>query len=208
MLGPLLLAVTQFLFGGRAYWQGARPDRHQRIYVANHTSNLDTVILWAALPPALRARTRPVAARDYWDRGPLRRHMALDVLRVVLIERGGGAAALEPLHAALADGDSLLLFPEGTRGPGPLPGPFKSGLYFLARQHPDVEIVPVWLDGPGRALPKGVVLPIPLSARALIGGPLVLGPGESKEAFLARARDAVIFLGRSLEPRPQEQGDG
>ena len=86
------------------------------------------MVLWAALPPELRRRTRPVAAEDYWAHGRLRRHFALDVLRAVLIRRGGGADALAPVMEALREGDSLIIFPEGMRGPGPLPLPFKSGL--------------------------------------------------------------------------------
>jgi 1-acyl-sn-glycerol-3-phosphate acyltransferase len=204
----LLIAATRFLVGGSAVWRGTRPSLRQRIYFANHTSNLDTVVLWAALPPELRARTRPVAAADYWS-GGLRRRIAIGVLNAVLIDRSGkGAAALDPLHAALAAGDSLVIFPEGGRGPGPLPAPFKSGLYHLARAHPQVEFVPVWLDNIGRALPKGVAIPIPMSARATFGAPVAPAPDEAKDAFLARARDAVIALsGRAEAPAPTTPTD-
>lgn len=206
----LLIAATRFLVGGRAYWLGCRPSLRQRIYFANHTSNLDTVVLWAALPPELRARTRPVAAADYWS-GGLRRRIAIGVLNAVLIDRSGkGAAALDPLHAALAAGDSLMIFPEGGRGPGPLPGPFKSGLYHLARAHPEVELVPVSLDNIGRALPKGVWIPIPMSARAVFGAPIAPSQDEAKDAFLVRARDAVLALsGRTdaAAPRPAPPPD-
>ncbi|MBP7001325.1 1-acyl-sn-glycerol-3-phosphate acyltransferase [Amaricoccus sp.] len=200
ILEAALVGLTRFLVGGRAYWLGAQPTSRQRIYFANHRSNLDTVVLWAALPPPLRRRTRPVAAKDYWATGRLRRLFALDVLRAVLIERGGGREALDPLHAALAEGDSLIIFPEGGRGPGPAPLRFKTGLYHLAMAHPDVQLVPVWLDDVGRALPKGVSIPIPVSTRALIGAPIAPGPGEARDAFLARARDAVVALGVSLHP--------
>jgi 1-acyl-sn-glycerol-3-phosphate acyltransferase len=204
----LLIAATRFLVGGGAFWRGTRPSLRQRIYFANHTSNLDTVVLWAALQPELRARTRPVAAADYWS-GGLRRRIAIGVLDAVLIDRSGkGAAALDPLHAALAAGDSLVIFPEGGRGPGPLPAPFKSGLYHLARAHPQVEFVPVWLDNIGRALPKGVAIPIPMSARATFGAPVAPAPDEAKDAFLARARDAVIALSGPAEaPAPAPPTD-
>jgi 1-acyl-sn-glycerol-3-phosphate acyltransferase len=198
MLGGILLAVTRFLVGARAYWLGVQPTLRQRLYFANHSSNLDTIVLWAALPPQLRSRTRPVAAADYWTRSKLRLHMARGVLGAVLIERGGGAAALDPVNAALEQGDSLILFPEGQRGPGPLPLPFKSGLYHLARAHPQVEFVPVWLEDVGRALPKGVALPIPSSARAVFGAPVAPAPDEDRDAFLERARASVIALGETL----------
>jgi 1-acyl-sn-glycerol-3-phosphate acyltransferase len=200
ILQQVIIGLTRFLVGGRAYWLGSKPSSRQRIYFANHTSNLDTVVLWASLPPELRRTTHPVAAKDYWDGDRLRRHLALEVLGAVLIERGGGAAALDPVRAVLQQGDSLIIFPEGQRGPGPLPLPFKSGLYHLARAHARVELVPVWLDNVGRALPKGVVIPIPVSATAIFGAPIAPMPEEEKEQFLVRARDALIELGRRLHP--------
>lgn len=195
-----LVGLTRFLVGGQAMWRGVRPTARQRVYFANHRSNLDTVVLWAALPPPLRRRTRPVAAEDYWAHGRLRRLFALDVLRAVLIRRGGGPDAMAPLHEALAEGASLIIFPEGRRGPGPAPLPFKSGLFHLARSHPDVQFVPVWLDDVGRALPRGVSIPIPVSTRAAIGAPIAPLPGEDRDAFLVRARDAVLALGLALHP--------
>lgn len=199
MLELLLIGLTRFLVGGRAYWLGCAPEPRQRIYFANHTSNLDTVVLWAALPPELRQRTRPVAAADYWGHGRLRRAFGIGVLRAVLIDRAtGGRAALDPLHAALAEGYSLIIFPEGGRFPGPLPQPFKSGLYHLAQAHPDVELIPVWLENSGRALPKGASIPIPVSASAVFGVPLAPMPEEERDAFLERARAALVALATRL----------
>lgn len=196
----ILIAASRFLVGGGARWIGCRPTLRQRIYFANHTSHMDTLVLWAALPPALRRTTRPVAAADYWGRDRLRRHIALGILNSVLVTRGGGPAALDPLHDALRDGASLILFPEGTRGHGPMPAPFRSGLYHLAAAHEAVELVPVYLANLGRALPKGIPLPIPVGASVLFGEPIGLLPGEAKEAFLDRARNAVAGLGRSRFP--------
>ncbi len=204
-LAALLIGATRFLVGGRGRWVGTAPSRAQRIYFANHASHLDTLVLWAALPPDLRAGTRPVAAADYWGRDRLHRYLAGEVLGAVLIDRGAGAEALVPLAVALREGASLIVFPEGTRTIAPLPGPFKSGLYHLAREFPEVELVPVYLDNLHRALPKGVYLPVPVSTSALFGAPLRVGEGEDKTAFLARARAAVTALGLSLHP---ELADG
>jgi 1-acyl-sn-glycerol-3-phosphate acyltransferase len=207
ILRTLLLGVTRFLLGGQAYWLGTRPSPRQRIYFANHASNADTVVLWAALPPELRRVTHPVAAADYWSRSRLRRHLAFDVLRAVLIERGGGREALEPLHETLRAGESLIFFPEGGRTATPLPGPFKTGLYHLAAAHPEVELVPVYLENVGRALPKGAVIPIPMSAAVVFGTPIHLGTGEPRDAFLARAREAVVALAHRLHPEPAPRPD-
>ncbi len=199
-----LIALTRALAGSSVRWVDCEPSTRQRLYFANHTSHLDALVLWAALLPPARALTRPVAARDYWEAGPLRQHVATRVLNAVLVDRHptGGARAhhpLEPLLAALDDRRqySLILFPEGTRGSGLEPAPFKSGLYHLARQRPAVELIPAFIDNMNRILPKGELLPVPLLGSVSFGAPLQLGPGENKVAFLARARDAVIALGAS-----------
>ena len=195
MIGALLIGATRFLVGGQGIWVGVAPSERQRIYFANHSSHLDTLILWAALPGPLRRRTRPVAAADYWGKGRVQRHIALNVLNAVLIERQArGSNPLAPLEAALAAGDSLILFPEGTRAGEALPTNFKPGLFYLAKAFPEVELVPVFLDNLRRALPKGSLFPVPLSCVARFGAPIALETGEAKPAFLARARDAVVAL--------------
>jgi 1-acyl-sn-glycerol-3-phosphate acyltransferase len=200
ILQTVLLGLVRFLLGGQAYWLGTAPSPRQRIYFANHASNADTVVLWAALPPELRRVTHPVAAADYWMRSRLRRHLAFGVLGAVLIERGGGREALEPLHETLRAGESLIFFPEGGRTADPLPAPFKTGLYHLAAAHPEVELVPVYLENVGRALPKGAVVPVPMSAAVVFGAPLRLTMDEPRHAFLARAREAIVALARTLHP--------
>jgi 1-acyl-sn-glycerol-3-phosphate acyltransferase len=192
----LLTGVVEFLVGAYPRWLGCSATAIQRIYFANHTSHVDTIALWAALPRALRAMTRPVAARDYWGKG-LRRYIATKALHAVLIDRtreDPNHDPLEPLLAAIAAGDSLIIFPEGTRGTAAIPAQFKSGLYRLAQRFPQVELVPVYLDNLHRSFPKGAVLPIPISCTVRFGTPLALLPEESKETFLARARSAVIEL--------------
>lgn len=166
----------------------------QRIYFANHGSHLDTILLCAALPPDLRPTTHPVAAADYWGTSPMRRYVALKLLNAVLIDRKGGKDPLGPINAVIASGDSLILFPEGTRSDERLPGSFKSGLYHLAKAHRDVEFIPVYLENLSRAYPKGAIIPAPLTCVARFGAPLVLGDAEEKAAFLTRARDAVVAL--------------
>lgn len=196
MMSRGLVLLAKLLFGAYPRWVGVTPEPRQRIYFANHGSHLDTVTLWAALPPHLRRRTRPVAARDYWG-GGLRAVIAHRGLNAVLIERQREKAdgdPLAPLHEALAAGDSLILFPEGTRTPGELPGPFKSGLYHLALAHPDVEPVAVYLDNARRSLPKGSLLPVPLICTARFGPVVKPEPEESKGDYLQRAWAAVVGL--------------
>lgn len=167
------------------------------MYFANHTSHLDAVVLWAVLPAALRERTRPVAARDYWQSGAIRRWLAARVFRAVLVERqaaGFRQHPLEPLYSALAQGDSLILFPEGTRGVKREPGEFRPGLWHIASEHPEVELIPVHLSNLDRSLPRGAHLPVPVLSVVTFGSPLARVPGEDRASFLSRARDAVQTL--------------
>jgi 1-acyl-sn-glycerol-3-phosphate acyltransferase len=180
-------------------------DAGQRIYYANHASHLDFLLVWAALPPVLRRRTRPVAGLDYWSRSRFKRYLAEEIFGAVLIERPkgdavarrNGAAGLNPVLDALEDGDSLVFFPEGTRGSGEGIAPFKSGLYHLARARPDLELVPVRIGGAARVLAKGQWVPVPRTSRLTFGAPLRMQEGESKDAFLARAREAIVELPES-----------
>jgi 1-acyl-sn-glycerol-3-phosphate acyltransferase len=189
---------ARFITGVRPDWRGGAPSPNQRIYFANHTSHGDFLLIWTVLPRALRARTRPVAARDYWDRGALRRFIGRSVFNAALIDRIPDPQKPHPieiLKQALAEGASLIFFPEGTRNATEEPLlPFKSGLYHLAAAHPQAELTPVWIDNISRVMPKGQYLPIPLLCSVAFGAPIALAEGESRDAFLARARQALLEL--------------
>lgn len=200
MIARLLIGATRLLVGGHARWQGCAPLARQRIYFANHASHLDTVLVWAALPKALRRTAHPVAARDYWGTGPLRRYIAARVLGAVLIDRTDKKDPLAPMRAPLAAGRSLILFPEGTRQSGPLPAAFRPGLYHLAKTFPEVELVPVYLANLARAYPKGAILPAPIACTATFGEPIHLRSNETKAQFLERAHRAICTLAAEILP--------
>jgi 1-acyl-sn-glycerol-3-phosphate acyltransferase len=200
----VLVALTKLLVGAYPRWIGCAPQSTQRIYFANHTSHIDTIAIWAALPMHLRQHTHPVAALDYWGKG-LRRYLATRVLRAILIDRAREdrtADPLAPLIASLSRGESLILFPEGTRGDNPIPATFKSGLYHLAAKFADVQLIPVYLENLHRTLPKGAVLPIPITCTVRFGAPMSLARDETKESFLMRARSEVLKLaGKAIAER-------
>ena len=197
MMVEVIVVLARLLSGANVRWVGSPPNARQRIYFANHTSNLDTLVLWAALPPEARAQTRPVAARDYWTTGRLRPYLAKRIFNAVLIERKKVTAHNNPIEqmlAALEEKCSLIIFPEGGRQVGPAMAPFKSGLYHLAKKRPDVEFIPVLIDNLNRILPKGEVLPVPVLSCISFGAPIRLEDEETKAAFLERARAAVNRL--------------
>jgi 1-acyl-sn-glycerol-3-phosphate acyltransferase len=194
MIGAGLIFLTRFLVGGHARWQGSEPEDGSRIYFANHSSHLDTILLWAALPKWLRRTTHPVAAKDYWGSNALKRFIAIKVLNAVLIERAGSSDPLAPLRDVLERGESLIIFPEGTRRQERLPAPFKSGLYHLAKSYPETRLVPVYLENLARAYPKGAIIPAPISCAVRFGPVIDPIGGDAKPAFLARAHAAVCTL--------------
>ena len=191
-----LVGITKLLVGARADWR-VEPSAGQCLYFANHSSHLDTLAIWSALAPSLRAHTRPVAARDYWDKPGLRRYIAGKVLRAVLIERRReqrDGDPLAPVIEALQAGDSLILFPEGTRTAERLPQAFRGGLFRLAESFPALNLVPVYLDTLHRSMPKGAMIPLPLYCTVRFGAPIARIDNEPREIFLERARAAVVAL--------------
>ena len=206
LAGLVLAFLARLITGAQGHWYGSPPKAEQRIYFANHQSHFDWVLIWAALPHDLRARTRPIAARDYWTATPFKHWLTREVFNAVYVSRTRTKDAshpgkededpLEPLVEALKNGDSLVIFPEGTRGNKGEPQAFKAGLYHLAEQFPEVQLIPTWIDNVQRVMPKGEVVPVPILCSVTFGAPTQLQPGEDKRDFLARTREAVMALAK------------
>jgi 1-acyl-sn-glycerol-3-phosphate acyltransferase len=203
-LSGIIAGAARLISGVNVRWADSEPDQRQTVYFANHSSHLDFVVLWSALPAEIRARTRPVAAQDYWEKG-LRRAIAVSIFRAVLVARrqagheevttpGNPREAIEHILEAMGSDYSLIIFPEGTRGTGEEVAAFKSGLYYLAKQKPELRLVPAYLNNLNRILPKGEFLPVPFISRLTFGPALTLDREEPKPAFLTRARAALCRL--------------
>ncbi len=193
----VIVLLAKMFSGFTVRWVDCQPDTCQRIYFANHTSHLDAVVLWSALPREVRAVTRPVAAKDYWSGGWVKPHMA-KAFNAMLIDRKEIKVHQSPIDSMLRQmGDvySLIVFPEGGRSSSDDEmGTFKSGLYYMGKKRPDLELVPVYIDNVNRILPRGEFLPVPLLSCITIGPPIFLEAGEPKTEFLKRAREAVRRL--------------
>lgn len=190
-----MLTAAHLLTGVRGIWS-APPPAGPCVYFGNHVSHGDFALIWAVLPAAQRARTRPVAGADYWEKGMLRRYVGRKVVRAVLIEREREKRTVDPIAQmsdVLTGGESLIIFPEGTRNQtDQVLLPFKSGLYHLGKAHRDLPLVPAWIDNLHRVLPKGELIPIPLLCTVHFGAPLTVAQGEDKDEFLERARIALL----------------
>lgn len=203
MIATALAAGSRLISGAVVTWHCDPNADVQRIYFGNHSSHLDFIVIWSALPPRLRRFVRPVAGRDYWEQGAVRRYLATRIFHAVLIERGptgsntataAARASIQRLVDEMGDRHSLIVFPEGTRSLNGEVGTFKSGLFHLSRLRPDAELIPVHLENLNRILPKGETLPVPMLSRVAFGPPLHSSPEDDKHHFLAEARAALIRL--------------
>jgi len=205
VIAGALVRLSKLISGARAVFTTPIEGDAQRIFFANHTSHLDFIVVWSALPKNLRVKTRPVAGRDYWVKGLVRRYLSAKVFKGILIDRTPRSAtseekqqaarsAIERMAEEMGDDSSIIVFPEGTRGSGDEISPFKSGLYHLCRLKPNVQLVPVYLDNMNRILPKGEALPVPMLSRVVFGEPMEMRRDEPKDAFLERTRSALEKL--------------
>ncbi len=206
VVGHVLVFVARFITAVRADWRGIEPIPKQRVYFANHVSNADMPMIWAVLPRTLRQQTRPVAAADYWLKNRLRAFVGPEVFNCVLVDRRPEARTEDPLEnilAALEDGSSLIIFPEGNRNMTDDPLlPFRAGLYNLGKAFPEVDLVPTWIANLNEIMPKGEVIPLPLICTVTFGAPLHVADGEDKDAFLSRAASALVDL---APPKPDAE---
>lgn len=178
------------------------------VLVANHSSHLDTVSLLYLFPLTRLHRIRPVAAADYFERTALRSWFSRTFFNILPIARLKAERTVHPIDAmleALRAGDSLILFPEGTRQLDGAMGPFKPGVAHLLEAMPGLPIVPALLVNMGRSLPKGEFLPVPFLCEIRIGEPM--SPTGTRDEVMQQIEDAVRHVGMAAPPQEPRRGD-
>jgi 1-acyl-sn-glycerol-3-phosphate acyltransferase len=158
------------------------------IIVANHNSHLDALMLASLFPLSMLHKIRPVAAADYFLRNRFLAWFSLNIIGIVPIRRRRADNGQDPLAGcarAIESGHILLLFPEGSRGEPETPKPFKTGVARLAERFPTVPVVPVFMQGLGKALPRGEWLLVPVICDVVVGDPLYGAESASRPEFMA-----------------------
>jgi 1-acyl-sn-glycerol-3-phosphate acyltransferase len=194
--------LAAFFTGADVVGREHLPKAGPAIIAANHNSHVDTLLLLTIFPARLIGRLRPVAAADYFLRGPLIGWFSRTLVGIVPIVRDGkaGEDVLAPARAALGAGDIVMIFPEGTRGPGTDElGPMKAGVARLAAAYPQAPVTPVWIEGAGRVLPKGAFLPAPMNCTVLVGAPIAW-TGD-RDSFMEALRASLEALRKSAPPQ-------
>ena len=179
------------------------PKAGPAVIAANHNSHVDTLLLLTMFPVRLIPKLRPAAAADYFLKGPMIGWFSRNVIGIVPVERsraGTGEDVLAPTRAALQEGAIVFLFPEGTRGDASDEiGELKSGVARLAHDVPETQVIPVWIEGAGRVLPKGAHVPVPMNCTVLIGEPLAW-TGD-RISFMLALREALMALRAAAPPQ-------
>jgi 1-acyl-sn-glycerol-3-phosphate acyltransferase len=190
--------LARLLVGADIVGPGKLPIRGPATVAANHNSHVDTLLLLALFPPKALRHVRPAAAADYFLANPVMSWVSRHLIGIVPVERfsaGGGKASdiLAPAREALLAGDIVVIFPEGTRGAASDElGPLKTGVARLAAAVLNCPVTPVWIQGAGRVLPKGGIIPTPLTCCVVVGEPLRFS-GDAP-AFMTTLREALEAL--------------
>jgi 1-acyl-sn-glycerol-3-phosphate acyltransferase len=181
------------------------PTQGPAVLVANHNSHLDAVTLMTLFPLRMLPKLRPVAAQDYFFRNPLLKWFALHIIGILPLERKVKSKRAHPLagiNEAIDEGDILIIFPEGSRGDPEQLGVFKAGIAHIAKKNPEVPVIPIFMHGLGKALPKGETLLIPFFLDVFVGEPIEWE--NDKEAFMEKLSTRMRTLAKEGDFSPWE----
>lgn len=190
----LVRPVVGIVLGMNVRGREHLPKTGPAIIAANHNSHLDAMVLMSLLPHRLLHRVRPVAAADYFMKGRFLSWFSTRIIGILPIARKGSADE-DPLagcYQALEAGEILIIFPEGSRGEPEQMAPFRGGIAKLAGLYPDVPVIPVFMHGLGKALPRGEGLLVPFMLDIYAGS--ALHGRDGHEDFLLSLRERIEAL--------------
>jgi 1-acyl-sn-glycerol-3-phosphate acyltransferase len=170
LLRPFLWLVFGVNIRGRENLEGL----DQFILIANHNSHLDTLLLYAAMPVRQTLKTHPVAAKDYFSKPRLLFELVSFLFRPVWVDREESRGdTIRNVQQLLDQGESIILFPEGTRGEAGVLQRFRGGIGRIVEANPSIPVVVAFLEGPERALPRSAPVPLPLWNHVTITPPQI-----------------------------------
>lgn len=193
----LVRPVILFVLGINVRHREKLPGTGPVVIIANHNSHLDTLVLMSLFTGRSFKKVRPVAAGDYFMKNKFLAFFSTRVMNIIPIQRKMTKdirGMFSPIIEALDDDGIIILFPEGSRGEAEQLSKYKSGIYYLMREVPDVAIVPVFMHGLGKALPKGSFIFVPFFVDILVGDPFKFD--ENRKAFMDTLNERMDALGK------------
>jgi len=183
------------------------PRKGPAILIANHTSHIDTLVLMCLFSTSQLLKVHPVAAADYFFNTKFRAFIFRTLIGAIPVKRERAKNSKEDVFAEanqhLKNEHILIIYPEGTRSLDGEIREFKTGAAHLAKTNPDVPVIPIFINGPGKVMPKADFLPVPFICDVYIGTPMCLGT-DTKPEFTEKIFQEVLrlklthFEGRNL----------
>ncbi len=198
----ILRPVVLLLFGVNVFGRENIKRLDQFIIVANHNSHLDTLLLFYLLPAKQIKKTHPVAAKEYFSKSKILFWLVKFIFDPVWISRGDTESFdgfMDVVKSKLDHGHNLIIFPEGSRG---MPGEvhhFKTGIGRISEQYRHIPILPVFISGTEKSLPKHFSIPVPIWNNIIIGPP---------QMFRGSYREITRSLEDSIEGLAEKESAG
>lgn len=170
----------------------------QFIIASNHNSHLDSIVLMCSLPTNKMKTTHPIAAADYFGTSKFRAAITRFFTNAILItrkktEKTDSENPIQLMNGLIRDGKSIILYPEGSRGEPGVMQKFKNGIGYVVDSNLGVPVIPVYMDGIGRILPKGKKLILPNITKIYFGKPLYF-KNETPEEITGKIEYEIIQL--------------
>ena len=194
--GLLVRPFLKYIIGVQFKYESTFENLDQFIIVANHNSHFDAISILAALPANKLKNVRTIAAGDYFGTSPSSEGIMNLFFNAILINRKRKKterSSIDILDEYLKNGESLILFPEGSRGKPGVLSEFKKGIAVLLKKNPNIPFVPIYLDGLGKVLPKDKFLLLPMNSIVNFGK-AILPKQDKVESIVSEVKAAILEL--------------